>query len=243
MRGRLRQEDGIALVMALSMTVVLSIMVFAMISYTTSGQRSSQLSSSTVMATHYAEAGTNAAYSVLSTQNNINNGNPTAANLLGCSGATGPSDTNGPSNCTSPTPKVYCLTGATCTAGSPGSVSVYGFYSGTNPVTYRGIWLGGIAFAQLEPATTFQNSRGLDPTANSSGFVSDTYTQLVTTANAEPDKAKRKAIYDQLNDLFLDESFLMVLSTTPARALARAGVHDVLNNAHGGFSFTSSWLD
>ena len=38
---------------------------------------------------------------------------------------------------------------------------------------YRGIWIGGIAFAQLEPATTFQNSRGLDPTANSSGFVQD----------------------------------------------------------------------
>ena len=31
-----------------------------------------------------------------------------------------------------------------------------------NKVTYRGIWIGGIAFAQLEPATTFQNSRGLD---------------------------------------------------------------------------------
>jgi Tfp pilus assembly protein PilX len=140
MRARLQQQDGIALVMALSMTVVLSIMVFAMISYTTSGQRSSQLSSATVMATHYAEAGTNAAYSVLSTQNNVNNGNPTAANLLGCSGAAGPSDVNGPSNCTSPTPKVYCLTGTTCTAGSAGSVSVYGFYSGTNPVTYRSIW-------------------------------------------------------------------------------------------------------
>jgi hypothetical protein len=140
MRVRLQQQDGIALVMALSMTVVLSIMVFAMISYTTSGQRSSQLSSATVMATHYAEAGTNAAYSVLSTQNNVNNGNPTAANLLGCSGAAGPSDVNGPSNCTSPTPKVYCLTGTTCTAGSAGSVSVYGFYSGTNPVTYRSIW-------------------------------------------------------------------------------------------------------
>jgi peptide/nickel transport system substrate-binding protein len=112
-----------------------------------------------------------------------------------------------------------------------------------NKVTYRGIWLGGIAFAQLEPATTFQNSRGLDPTANSSGFISDTYTQLVTTANAEPDKAKRKAIYDQLNDLFLDESFLMVLSTTPARALARAGVHDVRNQAHGGFAFTEAWLE
>jgi peptide/nickel transport system substrate-binding protein len=112
-----------------------------------------------------------------------------------------------------------------------------------NKVTYRGIWLGGIAFAQLEPATTFQNSRGLDPTANSSGFVQDKYTQLVTAANAEPDKAKRKDLYNQLNDLFIDESFLMVLSTTPARALATSKVQNVRNQAHGGFSFTEAWLD
>jgi ABC-type transport system substrate-binding protein len=112
-----------------------------------------------------------------------------------------------------------------------------------NKVTYHGIWLGGIAFAQLEPATTFQNSRGLDPTANSSGFVADKYTQLVTAANAEPDKAKRKDLYNQLNDLFLDESFLMVLSTTPARALARSAVKDVSNQAHGGFAFTQTWIE
>jgi peptide/nickel transport system substrate-binding protein len=112
-----------------------------------------------------------------------------------------------------------------------------------NKVTYRGIWIGGIAFAQLEPATTFQNSRGLDPTANSSGFVQDKYTQLVTQANAEPDKAKRKELYNQLNDLFIDESFLMVLSTTPARALATAKVKNVKNQAHGGFMFTEAWLE
>jgi Tfp pilus assembly protein PilX len=133
MRRRLRQEDGIALVMALGMMLVLSIMVFAMISYTTSGQRSANLSSSSVMSTHYAEAGTNAAYSIISTENNVVGGNPTAANVLGCTGTTGPSD------CTNPTPKVFCLTSTSCTAGSVGSVSVYGFFSGTNPATYNGV--------------------------------------------------------------------------------------------------------
>jgi Tfp pilus assembly protein PilX len=133
MRKRLEQENGIALVMALGMMLVLSIMVFAMISYTTSGQRSANLSSSSVMSTHYAEAGTNAAYSMISTENNVVGGNPTAANVLGCTGTTGPSD------CTNPTPKVFCLTSTSCTAGSVGSVSVYGFFSGTNPATYNGV--------------------------------------------------------------------------------------------------------
>jgi ABC-type oligopeptide transport system substrate-binding subunit len=112
-----------------------------------------------------------------------------------------------------------------------------------NNVKYRGIWLGSIAFAQLEPATTFQNSRGLDPTANSSGFVNERYTQLVAAANAEPDREKRRQLYAQLNDLFLDESFLMVLASFPARALARSAVHDILPTAHGGYTFTHAWLE
>src|SRR5262249_28758827 len=74
-----------------------------------------------------------------------------------------------------------------------------------NKATYRGMWSGATAFPHLEPPKTSQTSRALPPTANSSGFVQDKYTQLVTQANAEPDKAKRKAIYDQLNDLFIDE--------------------------------------
>ena len=111
-----------------------------------------------------------------------------------------------------------------------------------NNVKYRGIWLGSIAFAQLEPATTFQNSRGLDPTANSSGFVNEKYTQLVAAANAEPDKEKRRQLYAQLNDLFLDESFLMVLASLPARILARSTVQNVMTTAHGGYTFTHAWL-
>jgi peptide/nickel transport system substrate-binding protein len=111
-----------------------------------------------------------------------------------------------------------------------------------NNVKYRGIWLGGIAFAQLEPATAFLNSRGLDPTANSSGFVQERYTQLVMAANAESDREKRKQLYSQLNDLFLDESFLMVLSSAPARLLTRATVKDVKTTTHGGYTFTHTWL-
>ena len=65
----------------------------------------------------------------------------------------------------------------------------------------------------------------------------------MTAANAEPDKAKRKDLYNQLNDLFIDESFLMVLSTTPARALAKANVKNVRNQAHGGFMFTETGLE
>jgi type II secretory pathway component PulK len=99
MTRRIRNEDGIALVMALGITVVLIIFVTGMISLTSSGGRAAQLSAGDVQARQYSDAGLNSAYSMLNYQLTATNGNPAAANLLGCNGATGASDTNGPSNC------------------------------------------------------------------------------------------------------------------------------------------------
>jgi len=140
MTKRLRQEDGIALIMALGITIVLVIFVSAMITFTSAGGRAAQLSSSDVAARQFADAGLNSAYSMIQYQLTVSNGNPSAANLLGCNGVSGPSDQNGPSNCSAPSPKVFCITAASgCSAGAAGSASVYGYYTGTNAQTYNGI--------------------------------------------------------------------------------------------------------
>jgi Tfp pilus assembly protein PilX len=139
MSKRLRQEDGIALVMALGITVVLIIFVASMIDYTSSNSRAARLSTSDLMATQYADAGLNTAYSIIVNQNVTSGGNPAAANLLGCNGATGAADTNGPSNCGTPTAKVVCVTTSGCASGDAGSASVYGYYSGTNPGSYNSV--------------------------------------------------------------------------------------------------------
>jgi Tfp pilus assembly protein PilX len=139
MSKRLRREDGIALVMALGITVVLIIFVASMISYTSSNSRAARLSSGDLMALQYADAGLNAAYSIIVNQNVTSGGNPSAANLLGCNGAGGAADATGPSNCTTPAAKVVCVTASGCLSGDPGSASVYGYYSGTNPGTYNGV--------------------------------------------------------------------------------------------------------
>lgn len=136
---RLRKEDGIALVMALGITVVLIIFVASMISYTSSNSRAARLSAGDLMALQYADAGLNAAYSIIVNQNVTSGGNPSAANLLGCNGAGGANDTTGPSDCASPTAKVVCVTTAGCASGDAGSASVYGYYSGTNPSTFNGV--------------------------------------------------------------------------------------------------------
>jgi len=139
MRKRLLQEDGIALVMALGITVVLIIFVASMIDYTSSNSRAARLSSSQLNALQYADAGLNAAYSIIVNQNVTSGGNPSAANLLGCNGVAGAADTTGPSNCATPTAKVVCLTTSGCASGDPGSATVYGYYSGTNPGTYNSV--------------------------------------------------------------------------------------------------------
>jgi len=141
MTERLFKEVCIELVMALGITAVLIIFVTSMIGYTTSSQRGANLGSSDLQARQYAEGGLNSAYSLIVNQNTVSAGNPIAANMLGCDGATGASDTNGPSNCASPTPKVVCLTGAGCASGSVGSARVFGFFSGTNPAPYNGTTL------------------------------------------------------------------------------------------------------
>ena len=139
MSKRLRQEDGIALVMALGITVVLIIFVASMIDYTSSNSRAATKSSGDLMAKQYADAGLNTAYSIIVNQNVTSGGNPAAANLLGCNGATGAADTNGPSNCTTPSAKIVCITKSGCSSSDPGSAAVYGYYSGTNPGSYNGV--------------------------------------------------------------------------------------------------------
>jgi Tfp pilus assembly protein PilX len=135
MMRRLRQEDGLALVMALGIMVVLSILAFSMISYTTANKSSAQKSSGDLLAGQYAESALNAAYSIIYNQNMITGGNPAAANLLACNGVGGASDTNGPSDCSSVTTsnmKLVCIAAPTCAAGLAGTAGVYGYFSGTN---------------------------------------------------------------------------------------------------------------
>jgi hypothetical protein len=135
----LRREDGFALPIALGFMIVLAILVVSTTNFTVLNLHTADRDASDQNASHYADAALNSAYAVISHANTAGS-NPAAANLLGCAGATGPTDTNGPSNCTGSTPLLFCYTGATtCTNGMPGTGSVYGYFSGTNDQTYNGI--------------------------------------------------------------------------------------------------------
>jgi ABC-type transport system substrate-binding protein len=96
----------------------------------------------------------------------------------------------------------------------------------------------------MEPVTRMANSRHLDPSGNSNtGYTSPEYVNLFNMASAEPDTDKRKALYSQVNDLLLDQSFVMPINSAPARMLSRAVVHDIGLSQHGAFLFNAAWLE
>jgi peptide/nickel transport system substrate-binding protein len=108
---------------------------------------------------------------------------------------------------------------------------------------YTGIYVGSIAYASVEPVTIIGNSRHLDPTGNSNtGYTSEQYVKLWSTASTEPDAAKRKALYAQINDLLLDESCVMPICSAPARMLTSGAVNDIGLTQHGTFVYNSTWL-
>ena len=88
------------------------------------------------------------------------------------------------------------------------------------------------------------NSGTFNVTGNSNtGYTSEKYVTFFNTASSEPDAAKRKAIYAQTNDLLLDESFVMSISSSPARMVTSAKVHDIGLSQHGAFLYNSAWID
>jgi Tfp pilus assembly protein PilX len=191
LRQRVTREEGIALLMALGIMLVLAISVTATISYTSSSVRSARLSASDLQSSQYAESGLNVAYSIVANQNAVSGGNPTAANLLGCNGVTGATDTNGPSDCSVPASKVVCFT-AGCTARSAGSATVFGYFSGANPGTYSGIdvpastWLFVSTGYAPNPNTGSLDARTamgtVKITALSNGAVASTWNHMFITA-------------------------------------------------------------
>ena len=84
------------------------------------------------------------------------------------------------------------------------------------------------AFAQLsEAGSEFALSRTLGYASNASGYYDDTWTQLSSGVATEPDPAKRKVMYGQINDYLLDASFAMVITAYPDIDLIRPNVMDL----------------
>jgi Tfp pilus assembly protein PilV len=128
LRQRIRDERGIALMVALAATLVLGIAVTSLIMYTTSNQSAANLNKTEQSAQQIAEAGMQQAYSVLRYAN-ANGTNPSAPPLLGCV-TDGTDGTK--SNCQGQQGTAFCITASSgCSRQTSGEATVWGCYTGT----------------------------------------------------------------------------------------------------------------
>jgi peptide/nickel transport system substrate-binding protein len=98
---------------------------------------------------------------------------------------------------------------------------------GTNP-PFNGMRLSAGAFAQLsEAGTEFALSRTYGYASNGAGFYDDKWTQLASSVATEPDLAKRKQLYSDINDYLLDQSFTMAITPYPDIVGTRPNVMDL----------------
>lgn len=111
----------------------------------------------------------------------------------------------------------------------------------TSKMGYNGVVLSAGAYANVsEPSATFSIGA---PTWTQQGQYKDpTWQQLVSQASTEPDSAKRKATYSQLNDIFLDQSFVMPISLYPNISIAGNRVHDLRIDRSNRLAYLEMWL-
>ena len=111
--------------------------------------------------------------------------------------------------------------------------------------SYKGILLSAGAYAHLQEASfLFNSSRTFSYKSDFSttGIDDDRWTQLAMAAPIEPDAAKRKELYSQLNDAVLDLCGTMPLSRYPQTAILRSNVRGLTYNQMPRFTFQSAWL-
>ncbi|MBV9601129.1 MAG: ABC transporter substrate-binding protein [Chloroflexi bacterium] len=109
---------------------------------------------------------------------------------------------------------------------------------------YHGLAIAGGAFAHLAESTTaFSTGRGSNIMLkqNWSHYQNDELANLVQAASVEPDATRRKQLYSQINDAFLDQVFNMPVSLYPAMSLTHNNIHGVRYNLLPGLVYTDAW--
>jgi peptide/nickel transport system substrate-binding protein len=94
-------------------------------------------------------------------------------------------------------------------------------------VGYQGVLQNPAAYLQFTPTTGIFLNRFINqdnPSGNQTGWVHPQLKQLVQQASSEVDAAKRKQLYSQINDIMLDESVMIPVSSSDAMVAAAANV-------------------
>lgn len=111
-----------------------------------------------------------------------------------------------------------------------------------NNQRYPGVFIRSTGFGSLQPLTLFTLGSYMRPANNASGFKSDKYTQLVNDVGKEPDPAKRKSLYDQLNDVMLDEAWMYPLAGYDLAIISSNKVKGMTRSVRDTTDWVETWM-
>ncbi|MGH2366160.1 MAG: ABC transporter substrate-binding protein [Chloroflexota bacterium] len=108
---------------------------------------------------------------------------------------------------------------------------------------YKGLRISAGAFAQLyEAASEFVISPTYGYNVNASGYYDPNFKKLAVEASGEPDAAKRKVLYGQINDLLLDASYAMPLTAYTNIVGMASTVHGLTYEIQTDWTIRDTWL-
>jgi peptide/nickel transport system substrate-binding protein len=109
---------------------------------------------------------------------------------------------------------------------------------------YTGFWGSNDGPGNVSPGYLFSLSPGWRTVNNHSAFQSEEWTAFVDAVLSETDPTKQKALYAQVNDYILDQSFTAPISANPVTITLNKKVQGIGYFLRGGsVSFTNMWLD
>ena len=77
---------------------------------------------------------------------------------------------------------------------------------------------------------------------NFAGFQDDAYLRLVNEVLLATDPGKQSVLYAQLNDYFLDQSWILPVTQAPPHLAAQANVDGLGYDAHEALVLSDVWL-
>jgi ABC-type transport system substrate-binding protein len=115
------------------------------------------------------------------------------------------------------------------------------FIQYANGLQYQGIRLATYGNANQSPASSAFG--GLyAPQNNFAGFQDDAYTQLINRMTSETDPARLQQLYAQLNDFYLEQSWVQQVVPNPEHVVAHANVHGLRYDMRPGLVLGEVWL-
>lgn len=108
--------------------------------------------------------------------------------------------------------------------------------------SWKGLISGPFGPSNEHPLATFTTSAPFIPGKSTTGFTSDQYAKLVAELEVAADVAKQKQLYSELNDLMLDESFVMPMIHQQPNIVMKSNVHDISQQLNGGILLRDAWI-